>query len=717
MGRTLSSRPSIRRLVVATAMATAAVVGVPGVAMAVEAGGPLPTQATPAPGPGGGSAPPTDSAPPAGNPAPPTAQPDPQQAAREQEARQQAARERARQERAREEQEEREREARQELAEAAAKRAFDEQLARQRAAEQLAREQAKEAKRLEEAAAAAVRARETWESRGRPINMVIVRETTIDVVAEGTLTAQAPRQPGVLTLPALDQSVPGPWLTMADAVARLSAVVILTPGAALQVGGDAVKTLELVGGATAPEAAALFTGGGQLTLRGVTVVSSDEASGKPMAPSAGRPFVVVSTGGRLDATDATLSDLGTPANDPARRAGVVFGSGSSGSLVRTTLTRNSIGLELDRSLDVRLDEVTVSEAASEGLVLRGDRGTSMSRIRAERNAANGVLVTGESTDRPVSGVTTTGNGAYGVALVGQTAPRVRGVTTEADGGGGLRLGRSTEVTVSDFTATDQPIGVLTHAGSVGSVLDRLRIVGGERGIVVEKSASEVELTATTIEGAGSVGVSVAGRGVDLRDVGVSESRTGVRIERGADAVTGTGLRLSGGKDGFVATPGTTGVILRDLQAEGVANTAVRTASRDGQIIGGAINGSTTGLDTAAATTITGTTVSAVDVGIRARSPELVTATEVDVAALTVGITVADGSPFVLAASRVNALEAVHGQVQQQGTNDLSLPPLNLLGAIGVPLILLAFVLEQVAALRQRIGGGHRRRLSGPPLPA
>ena len=56
-------------------------------------------------------------------------------------------------------------------------------------------------------------------------------------------------------------------------------------------------------------------------------------------------------------------------------------------------------------------------------------------------------------------------------------------------------------------------------------------------------------------------------------------------------------------------------------------------------------------------------------------------------------------------------------MQQQGANDLSLPPLNLLGAIGVPLILLAFVLEQVAALRQRIGGGHRRRLSGPPLPA
>ena len=66
---------------------------------------------------------------------------------------------------------------------------------------------------------------------------------------------------------------------------------------------------------------------------------------------------------------------------------------------------------------------------------------------------------------------------------------------------------------------------------------------------------------------------------------------------------------------------------------------------------------------------------------------------------------------------MDALEAVHGVVQQRpGDNELSLPPLNLLGAIGVPLILLALVLEQVNAFRQRSVGNVRRR-QPPPIPA
>jgi hypothetical protein len=63
---------------------------------------------------------------------------------------------------------------------------------------------------------------------------------------------------------------------------------------------------------------------------------------------------------------------------------------------------------------------------------------------------------------------------------------------------------------------------------------------------------------------------------------------------------------------------------------------------------------------------------------------------------------------------VHALEALRGPIQQHGTNDLSLPPLNLLSAIGVPLILLAVVLEQVHTSRQRRAGVRRRRV--PPVP-
>ena len=60
-------------------------------------------------------------------------------------------------------------------------------------------------------------------------------------------------------------------------------------------------------------------------------------------------------------------------------------------------------------------------------------------------------------------------------------------------------------------------------------------------------------------------------------------------------------------------------------------------------------------------------------------------------------------------SHVDALEAVRGELIQDGANDLSLPPLDVISLIGVPLILLAVVLEEVHSFRQRRAGGRTRR--------
>jgi hypothetical protein len=566
-----------------------------------------------------------------------------------------------------------------------------------------------EQQRTERLATPAQRAKTSWEGHRRPAKLIIVRPGVVDIVTNGLLTQRAVRMEGVLSLAQLDRYLPSTWMTIEGGVARLSAAIVLTAGVALNVGD--VTTLQLAGGATAPEAASVYTGGGRLSVHGVIVTSADLASQQPVAKGAGRPFIVVAPGGRLEAIDATFSDLGTPVNDPEERAGVAFDKGSGGSLVRTSLLRNSTGLKLDGSFDVHLDDVMIGESATDGLVLRGDRGTTMIGVRTERNAGNGVLVTGPSTDRPVTGLTTTGNGEYGVAVVGQIAPQIRGVVTQRNIGGGLRLAGSVDVTVSDVTATDEPIGVVTHLTSSRVVLDQLRIVGGRRGVMIEKTTNGLELTGTRIERA-EVGVSIGGRDVKLRQVGVKDSGSGVRVERGAAGVTATGLTLSGGQDGFVAIAGTAGVVLRDVVANGVANNAVRTFSPNMQIIGGRIIGSTTGIDAHATTTIAGTAISQVDVGIRARSTGLVAADDVDVSAVSSGIDVEDGSSFILADSRVKALEAVNGRVDLEGLNDLSLPPLNVLGAIGVPLLLLALVLDQVQTFRQRSAASESRQL--PP---
>jgi hypothetical protein len=584
------------------------------------------------------------------------------------------------------------------------------------AAEEQARAQAAAEARAARLAASGQRARASWEGHGRPDKLILVRPRSVDLVENGRLSRQVPRAGGALTLSTLDRFVPDDWLSVSDGTADLSAAIVLNPLTSLNLGGD-VTTVKLAGGPDATDAASIYTGRGRLGLRGVTLTSSDADFGGPLPVGPGRPFVVVSRGGRFDATDSTVSDLGTVPTEQASRPGVTLGEGSAATIVRTQFLRNSIGLKADRTTGLRLEGVTVSDSAADGLVLRGDRGTTLAGVTADGNGGNGVLVTGPSSDRPITTVTASGNKLFGVALLGQNKARLANVATAKNAVGGLRVSWSTEVAISDFTASDEPIGVYTHVGSGQVTLDRVKITGARRGLQIEKTTRGLVMSGSLIERSSIAGVSVGGHEVLLRDVTVDDAATGVRVERGASEVTAEGLVLSGGKDGVVALSATKNVVLRNLLADGVGNDAVRTFSPDLQVIGGRISGSGTGIEAGAATTIKGTAITEVDQGVRARTGEVVRVDGIDVSAISAGINVAAGSNVVLVDSRVDALEAVRGQVQMQGgSNQLSLPPLNLLGAIGVPLILLALVLEQVQAFRQRGSAAGQRRVP-PSLPA
>ncbi len=242
---------------------------------------------------------------------------------------------------------------------------------------------------------------------------------------------------------------------------------------------------------------------------------------------------MVSGGGRFDSVDATVQDMGTPTSDAGTRAGIGLGLNSTGSLVRTTLLRNSIGLKLDRTTDVRLQDVTVRESAGEGLLLRTDQGTSFAGVKAEDNGANGVLVSGPTSDRPITGISASGNAAFGVALLGQTGLKLDGLTTSANKVGGVRVSWSTDIGLRNVTTTDDPIGVYTHVGSADIALDRVLLAGARRGLQVEKTTRGLSITASTIERASVTGVAVGGHEVTLDELTVVDSATGVRIERGA----------------------------------------------------------------------------------------------------------------------------------------------------------------------------------------
>ncbi|GAA5114361.1 hypothetical protein GCM10023320_11390 [Pseudonocardia adelaidensis] len=258
--------------------------------------------------------------------------------------------------------------------------------------------------------------------------------------------------------------------------------------------------------------------------------------------------------------------------------------------------------------------------------------------------------------------------------------------------------------------------VFTHVHSTGIVLDGVRTIGGSRGLVTEKSTSGLEARNSTFTGARVAGASIDGAGIALSGVQISAVRSGVRVERGAHDIRLTDVAVTGGQDGLVTAPATTGLVVSGLTVTDVGADGVRTFSPDARITGSTITGGTTGIDVAAGTTITNTTITGAEEGIHSRSPDPVHAAGITVDTVELGVNIAPGSPFLLTDSNVHALESVRGQVDQIGTNDLSLPPLNLLGAIGVPLVVLAIVLEELHTARQRRMGtapGRRR----PPLPA
>ena len=583
------------------------------------------------------------------------------------------------------------------------------------AAERRARAAAAEARRVAQLAAAAQRVRATWEARGRPARLLIIRDNRVDLVTQGRLTRSALRRAGPLSLTTLSRYLPREWLAIDGGTATLSAAVVLTPQVVFDVGGE-VTTLRLRGGPTLPQAASIYTGSGRLVLNGVTVTSADEA-GQPLPATPGRPSIVVTSGGRLEATDVTMTDLGTSDDGPEPRPAVQFNAGSTGSVVRSTFARNSVGIRLQGSQDVRIEDVTVVESLGHGLAASRDTGTVLRGVRAERNAGDGVRLNGSATAQPITGVSTAGNGRFGIAGIKLRDVRLEDLATTGDTAGGLELSQAAGVTVSGLTAADEPIAVYSHVTSTNVTLDRLTVTGGRRGVAVEKTTRNLVLQASTFTGVKVSGVAIGGTGVELRDVAVTDSQTGVRVERGAEGVTLTGLRLRGGVDGVVATAGTRGLVLNDLSAVAVENDAVRSFSPDTRLTGGRIVGATCGVTAGAAITIARVSMSLVDDGIRARTRDLVRAEGVDIDAVAVGIDAATESRVEIADSRVRAMEAVRGEYTEQGTNELSLPPLNLLGAIGIPLVLLAVVLELVHVVRQRRIVGRRRRWTPPTVSA
>jgi Periplasmic copper-binding protein (NosD) len=630
---------------------------------------------------------------------------------------------------------------------AAAEAAERKQAAAEAAAERRAANAVRRAEHLRTAATSAVG---SWDRIGRPDQLVVVRARNIDIVSMGRLSARLARPAGApLTLAGLARTLPPGWLTIgADGAAALSAALVLGAGTDFDI-GPGVRSLVLTGGPTAALAASIWVGHAHLRIQKVDIGSRDPATGHALPASApGRPFIVANNGATLDITDATVHDLGSlPPSPPAPvvpgaapvvgagaapvagagaptrpggaprpvpgHAGVVYGQGSTGTVLRSSLTTNAVGLKLAGSRGVVLDTVTVDSSVGDGLVLHGDVATTLRSVHADHNGRNGVTVSGPSTDRPITAITTEANGGFGVLVAGQTRPSISALATRADGAGGLRLAGTTAGSVTNSTMTDEPIGVLVNGTATGSQLADLRIRGGQQGIVLTHQVTGVSITRTAVTDSSRRGVSVAGTAVALDDLSVTGATTGLRITSAAHSVTVTGGKISGGRDGIAVTARASEVVLRDPTIGGVDHDAIINSAAGTQIVGATITGATTGIEARQPTILTGATINGVNEGVHVSGAGTLNADRVDVLATNSGIKIDSSAPVRLTDSRIRARKALRGPVTLLGTNTISPPPLNWIGAFGVLFVLLALLLEALAVFRQ-----YRLRTRRPvPAPA
>ena len=481
--------------------------------------------------------------------------------------------------------------------------------------------------------------------------LVIVRARSIDSVAAGHLVQRVVRNGRAMSLGRLDAAIPSSWMTIAGDTARLNAAVVLSPSPRCWTWRGCTPCSWRAGRMRRRRRSWTPAAAGSGCAGSRSPRSTRRPGIRSQPGAAGRPYIKVSGRGRLDATDATISDLGSPAvGDNRGEPAIGFARGATGTLTGTTLLRNSTGLLLAQSQGVRLQDVTADDSTADGIVLRGDHATVLSGVKADRNGADGVLVTGAVTDRPIVGITTTGNHAYGVAVAGQNQVDVGNLTLSGDTAGGLELNRVTNSRIHHITTTGEPNGVFLHLNSANVALDTLTLDGGRTAILAEKTTTGLHVSASTITNAHVAGMQIGGHDTALNGLTVKDSRTALRIERGAAGVTATDVSLLGGTDGLVTSAGSAGIVVHNLSTDGVGDAAVRTLSPGLQITGGQIRGGTTGMDLQAATTVTGTQIGLTGTGIRARAPDPITLDKVRVDAVTVGVEAQPGSAVALADS-------------------------------------------------------------------
>ena len=268
------------------------------------------------------------------------------------------------------------------------------------------------------------------------VRVIAVRPTTIELRQGGQILRTIPRPFGTHTqLSEVTAAVADPaWLSNPDpGVYRLSAALILWRGVGLDVPSGGT-TLHVVTGETRFLA---IDGSATSTIDGLTV----DVEGAPAGwagPRVQRPFVLFDEAAVVHVTNSRFVDLGWDSNGTL---GVAFNRGATGSIRRSTIDGNFIGLYTQYCSGLRFVGNVVSNShvygidphtSSRNLLIKDNvsirnrshgiilsTGVTNSRVvgnRSTRNHENGVVMDNHSTNNTIAGNQIDHNDGDGIAL-------------------------------------------------------------------------------------------------------------------------------------------------------------------------------------------------------------------------------------------------------------------------------------------------------------
>lgn len=548
-----------------------------------------------------------------------------------------------------------------------------------------------------------------WRRTGRPDRLMVLRPGAVDLVRNGSVVHRLYPQLGSVPMSWLAANAGQEWVSHSAGdlkSVRLRSAVLLTPGTELKIGPVTKKVL-LSAGASAASGTWIRASHATVSISGATVGSIGPHGSEPAAAgTAGRPYILMGSGGRLDISDTTITGLGRPGTAQPGTSGVTWGKDSTGSAVDSSFLGNRTGLRLAGSTGVRLSKVTVKDSTGDGVVLTHDTGTTVHGLTSQSNGRNGVTV-GGTAHRTLDGISTQGNHGNGIMATAQTGLRLTGFTAHADRGDGIRLVSCAACTVSD-AAVDGAPGALAVSGAGSRVtVTNPAFSDGTTGIALAAGIDGATVSGGTVRGFDR-GIAIAGSSVTVSGTDVGDSRTGISVYGPARRVALRGLTVSGSRVGVTAS-GTTGAVsLTDVKVDDASRKGLSSASpglraTGLRVTGGTVSGATTAVDLGASATLDTLTVSGARRGMHVAAGVHVTGTALDILAERKGIEIDRGGSLDLRDSRVRAPIALSGagSVRRLGDTEVTLPPFPWLGFAALLALTLAIGLQTVHQVRHR----------------